>query len=207
MSDMRMRLALIDAGPVRRSVGMAGGALVVGSLTLLSSRRLQRADVRAGDLLRRSRSGPSDRVVAAATDLGSVYGVAGVSAALALAGHRRLACETALVGATTWVLSQGAKTRVKRARPFEADGVIRLIRAPTGSSYPSTHAAVAAAMLTVVASDGTRPLRVATGGLTTFVAASRVYVGVHYPSDVLGGVGIGLLLVSGWRALRRLVRT
>jgi hypothetical protein len=207
MSDMRMRLALIDAGPVRRSVGLAGGALVLGSLVLLSSRRLQRADVRAGDLLRRSRSGPSDRVVAAATDLGSVYGVAGVSTALALAGHRRLACETALVGATTWVLSQGAKTRVKRARPFEADGVIRLIRAPTGSSYPSTHAAVAAAMLTVVASDGTRPLRVATGGLTTFVAASRVYVGVHYPSDVLGGVGIGLLLVSGWRALRRLLRT
>jgi membrane-associated phospholipid phosphatase len=62
-------------------------------------------------------------------------------------------------------------------------------------------------MLTVVSSDGTRPLRVATGGLTTFVAASRVYVGVHYPSDVLGGVGVGLLLVSGWRALRRLVRT
>jgi membrane-associated phospholipid phosphatase len=33
-----------------------------------------------------------------------------------------------------------------------------------------------------------------------------VYVGVHYPSDVVGGVGIGLLLVSGWRALRRILR-
>ena len=199
-------LTVVDTGPVRRSVSVAGGALVVGSLALLSSRRLQRADVRAGDLLRRSRSRPSDRVVAAATDLGSLYGVIGVSAALALAGHRRLACEVALVGATTWTLSQGAKTRVKRARPFEADGVIRLIRAPTGSSYPSTHAAVAAATMTVVASDGTPPLRVAAGGLTAFVAASRVYVGVHYPSDVVGGVGIGLLLVSGWRALRRILR-
>lgn len=176
---------------------------MVGSLVLLSSRRLQRADVRAGDLLRRARSRPSDRVVAAATDLGSLYGVAGVASALALAGHRRLARDVAVVGAATWMLSQGAKTRVKRARPYEADGVIRLIRPPTGSSYPSGHAAVAAAMLSVVAAEGAPALRIAAGGLTTFVAASRVYVGVHYPSDVVGGVGIGLLLASGWRALRR----
>jgi membrane-associated phospholipid phosphatase len=199
------RLALIGGGPARRSLGLAGGALVVGSLVLLSSRRLQRADVRAGDLLRRARSRPSDRVVAAATDLGSLYGVAGVSSALALAGHRRLARDVAVVGATTWMLSQGAKTRVKRARPYEADGVIRLIRPPTGSSYPSGHAAVAAAMLSVVAAEGAPALRIVAGGLTTFVAASRVYVGVHYPSDVVGGVGIGLLLASGWRALRRVI--
>ena len=197
------RLALVSGGPARRSLGLAGGALVVGSLVLLSSRRLQRADVRAGDLLRRARSRPSDRVVAAATDLGSLYGVAGVASALALAGHRRLARDVAVVGAATWMLSQGAKTRVKRARPYEADGVIRLIRPPTGSSYPSGHAAVAAAMLSVVAAEGAPALRIAAGGLTTFVAASRVYVGVHYPSDVVGGVGIGLLLASGWRALRR----
>ncbi|HSK96404.1 MAG TPA: phosphatase PAP2 family protein [Euzebyales bacterium] len=188
-----------------RSLGVAGGALVVGSLALLSSRRLQRADVRAGDLVRRARSRPSDRVVAACTDLGSLYGVMGVATALALTGHRGLARDVALVGSATWGLSQSAKTRVMRARPYEADGVIRLIRAPTGSSYPSTHAAVAAAMMTVVATDGTRPLQVATSGLTAFVAASRVYVGVHYPSDVVGGVGIGLLLASGWRALRRMV--
>jgi undecaprenyl-diphosphatase len=185
---------------------VAGGALIVGSLALLSSRRLQRADVRAGDLLRRARSHPSDRLVAACTDLGSVYGVAGVATALMLRGHRRLARDVAIVGAATWALSQSAKTRVKRARPYEADGVIRLIRAPTGSSYPSTHAAVATAMMTVVATDGTRGLRMTASGLTAFVAASRVYVGVHYPSDVVGGVGIGLLLASGWRTLRRALR-
>ena len=200
------RLAHVGGGPVRRSLGVAGGTLVVGSLALLSSRRLQRADVRAGDLLRRTRSSPSDRVIAAATDLGSLYGVAGVSSALALAGHRQLARDVAVVGSATWMMAQGTKTRVKRARPYEADGVIRLIRAPTGSSYPSGHAAVAAAMLSLVAADGAPALRITAGGLTTFVAASRVYVGVHYPSDVVGGVGIGLLLVSGWRALRRILR-
>jgi membrane-associated phospholipid phosphatase len=95
---------------------------------------------------------------------------------------------------------------VKRARPYEADGVIRLIRPPTGSSFPSGHAAVAAAIMSVIAADSTLTLRVVTSGLTTFVAASRVYVGVHYPSDVVGGVGIGLLMASGWRTVGRMTR-
>jgi undecaprenyl-diphosphatase len=202
MTGVRDALALLGDRPVRRSLGVAGGAMVVGSLALLSSTRLQRADVRAGDLLRRTRTGPSDRLIAAATDLGSVYGVAGVAAALAIAGHRRLARDVAVVGATTWTLSQMAKTRVKRARPYEADGVIRLIRAPTGSSYPSTHAAVATAMMGVIAADGSVPLRLTSGALSAFVAGSRVYVGVHYPSDVVGGMGIGLLLAAGWRTIR-----
>ena len=207
MSGVRGGLALLGGGPVRRSLGVAGGAMVVGSLGLLSSRRLQRADVRVGDLLRRTRTGPSDRLVAAATDLGSVYGVAGVAAAMRLAGHHRLARDVVVVGAATWSLSQVAKTHVRRARPYEADGVIRLIRAPTGSSYPSTHAAVAAATMSVVAADGSRPLRLVGAGLGAFVAGSRVYVGVHYPSDVVGGAGIGLLLAAGWRTLRAALRS
>jgi membrane-associated phospholipid phosphatase len=53
---------------------------------------------------------------------------------------------------------------------------------------------------------GTRPvLRATASSLAVFVAASRVYVGVHYPSDVVGGVGIGLLHAAGWRAVRRAV--
>jgi undecaprenyl-diphosphatase len=199
-------LTLVGATPVRRSLAVAGGSLIVGSLALLSSRRLQRADVRVGDMLRRTRSKPSDRAVAAATDLGSLYGVAGMGAALMLTGHRRLGRDVAVVGSVAWTLAQGAKTGVKRARPYEADGVIRLIRAPTGSSYPSGHAAVAAATMAVIAAEGTPSLRIAAGGLTTFVAASRVYVGVHYPSDVVGGVGIGLVLAAGWRTLRRALR-
>jgi membrane-associated phospholipid phosphatase len=192
---------------VWRSIAAMGAGMVGGSLVLLSSARLRRADVRMGDLVRRSRSGPSDRVVAAATDLGSLYGVAGTATALGVAGHRRLARDVMAVGTAAWFLAQGAKTRVSRERPYEAEGVIRLIRPPTGSSYPSGHAAVVAAMMSVIAADGDRVVRVAAGSLVAFVAASRVYVGVHYPSDVFGGIGMGLLLARAWRAIRRAVPT
>jgi undecaprenyl-diphosphatase len=189
--------------PVWRSIAVMGATMVGGSLVLLSSARLRRADVRMGDLVRRSRTGPLDRVIAAATDLGSMYGVVGTATALGVAGHRRLARDVMVLGTASWLLAQGAKTRVSRERPYEAEGVVRLIRPPTGSSYPSGHAAVAAAMMSVIAADGERAVRVMAGGLVVFVATSRVYVGVHYPSDVLGGAGIGLLLARAWRAIRR----
>lgn len=177
--------------------------MVIGSVVLLSSARLRRADVRLGDLLRRTRSGPSDALVAAATDLGSLYGAAGVACALAVAGHRRLAAEVLLMGSGAWLVAQAAKTRVKRERPYEAEGVVRLIRPPTGSSYPSGHAAVSAATMAVIAADGGNAVRAAARGLALFVAASRIYVGVHYPSDVIGGTGMGLLLARVWRTTAR----
>ena len=189
--------------PVWRSIAAMGTGMVGGSLVLLSSARLRRADVRMGDLVRRSRSGPSDRMIAAATDLGSMYGVVGTAAALGAAGYRRLARDVVVIGSAAWLVAQGAKTWVRRERPYDADGVARLIRPPTGSSYPSGHAAVTAAMMSVIAADGDRTVRLLAGGLAVFVAASRVYVGVHYPSDVLGGAGMGLLLARAWRAIRR----
>lgn len=188
--------------PVNRSMALGGAGMALVSLVLLSSPRLRRADVRMGDLVRRTRSGPSDRVIAAATDIGSMYGVLGVATSLWVAGHRPLARDVLIIGSTAWVVAQGAKTRVRRERPYEAEGVVRLIRPPTGSSYPSGHAAVSAAMMSVIAAYTADRVTQATAiAMIVFVAASRVYVGVHYPSDVLGGIGMGLLLARGWRAL------
>ncbi|KUJ64909.1 phosphoesterase [Streptomyces albus subsp. albus] len=86
-----------------------------------------------------------------------------------------------------------AKWTVNRRRP-EVDPVPlvrRLVQQPRTSSFPSGHAASAAAFATGVTLEST-----GYGALVipvaAAVAASRVYVGVHYPSDVLAGVALGI---------------
>lgn len=179
---------------------VAGAGLLAGTWFALSSPAVQRADVRAGDIVRRAGMPVLDTAVSATTDLGSVYAVLGISGALAVTGRRRAALDVLGLGLTAWSVAQGSKTRVKRQRPYEADGVRRLVRPPTGSSFPSGHAAVGVAVLSLVA-QGTRTRRSRRlfGWLAAFVPLSRVYVGVHYPTDVIGGAGLGLLLAALWR--------
>ena len=179
-------------------LGLVGVGLLAGSWSALKVPALQRADVRAGDALRRTGCERVDGAVIATTDLGSLYAVGGASTALAACGRREAAADVAAVGALGWWLSQSAKTRVRRVRPYDSEGTRRLLRPPTGSSFPSGHAAVATAVSLVLAERGRRR-----GGLLAclgpYVAATRVYAGVHYPTDVLGGVGLGCLLAAGWR--------
>lgn len=189
-----------------------GGALVAVSWYGLNRPVVQRADVRVGDAVRRSGTPVLDRVVAGTTDLGSVYAVCGIAAALASAGRRRTAADVLAMGGLGWVVAQHSKTLVLRERPYQAHGVRRLIRPPTGSSYPSGHAAVGMAVMSLLAerSRGTPAARLlyAAGA---YIGLSRVYVGVHYPTDVIGGAGFGLALAAAWRgplaAAGRLVAT
>jgi membrane-associated phospholipid phosphatase len=190
---------------VRRKVARAavGAGLAAASWAALRRPSLQRADVRVGDALRRRGSPTADRLVIATTDLGSVYAVAGTAAALAATGRRRLAADVLALGLVTWTVSQTSKTRVRRQRPYEADRVRRLVRPPTGSSFPSGHAAVGMAMMTFLADQApAAPARRLLRALGAYVAASRVYVGVHYPTDVIGGAGMGLAIGSLWSSER-----
>lgn len=68
---------------------------------------------------------------------------------------------------------------------------------PTSSSFPSGHAASAAAFATAVAMESPR-LGLAVAPLAATVAYSRVHVGVHWASDVVSGaaLGAGLALLS-----------
>ena len=178
----------------------AGGALLGGTWFALRYPVVQRGDVRVGDTIRKFGTPVLDAAVTHTTDLGSVYSVAGVATVLAATGRRRLAADVLGVGLVAWNVAQLSKTRVRRQRPFEADGVRRLIRKPTGSSFPSGHAAVGVAMFTMLAdrSRGGMSRRLLQS-LGAYVAFSRIYVGVHYPTDVLGGAGMGLALGALWR--------
>ncbi len=178
----------------------AGAALLGGTWAALHRPAIQRADVRLGDALRHVGSPLLDRAVTATTDLGSAYAVLGIAATLFAARRPRVAADVLGVGMAAWNLAQLNKTRVRRERPYEVDGVRRLIRKPTGSSFPSGHAAVGAAVFTVLSGHarGRRAGRLL-AALGPYVAFSRVYVGVHYPTDVVGGAGLGLALGALWR--------
>ncbi|GEM_PF-908124 len=200
--------------PLRRA--LLGAALLGVSVALVRWPQGRALDVRAGAALRGAVGARGDRLAVGTTDLGSLYAVAGMAGVLAAAGHRDDAADALAVGVAAWGLSQRSKRLLDRARPYEADGVRRLLRPPSGSSFPSGHAAVAAAWSTLLAERAEAPVvRAALPAVAAHVAATRVHVGVHYPSDVLAGAGLGLLVSAGWRgaharitraAARRLIR-
>ncbi|MDP8978924.1 MAG: phosphatase PAP2 family protein, partial [Actinomycetota bacterium] len=177
-----------------------GVGLLAGCWYGLQHPAVQRTDVQVGDVIRLAGSARLDRAVLRTTDLGSMYAVGGMAAALAAAGRLRTAADVLCVGTATWNLSQLNKRRVRRQRPYEAEGSRRLIRKPTGSSFPSGHAATGAAVFTVLAEHARGPRsRALLQGIGAYVSLSRVYVGVHYPTDVLAGAGMGVAIGSLWR--------
>lgn len=148
-----------------------------------------------------------DRAAAAITETGSMYAAAAAAAALALTGRRREGGRALAGAATTWLALQGIKRLVDRPRPFLADpqGARRLIAEPHGTSWPSSHPAV----LTTFTRIAARELGVGAigrAGLTLLdgsVAASRVALGVHYPSDVVSGLLFGRAVARLWPSGRR----
>lgn len=81
---------------------------------------------------------------------------------------------------------------VERERPFAAASEQPpLVEHTPGRSFPSRHSACAAAMTAIALPDA--PMFGALMGLGALgLAASRVYTGLHYPSDVVGGWLIGI---------------
>lgn len=137
------------------------------------------------------------------TDLGSMYAVVGTAAALALGGKRQLARDVLGAGALAWVVAQGAKRAFNRERPYDAGVSEMLVRRPAGTSYPSGHPAVAQAIAGIVSPEVPAPVRGLVAAVPRMVGFSRIYVGVHYPSDVMGGVLIGRAVADLWRRFAR----
>ncbi|WP_405984329.1 bifunctional phosphatase PAP2/diacylglycerol kinase family protein [Streptomyces sp. NBC_00872] len=134
----------------------------------------------------------------------------GAAAGIAVLGRGARSRRAALRGVVSLGLASATintvgKRAVRRPRPL-IDGVPvirRLNRQPFTTSFPSGHAASAAAFATGVALES-KGWGAVVAPLAAAVALSRVYTGVHYPSDVLAGAALG---VGAAYAVRGLVPT
>lgn len=108
----------------------------------------------------------------------------------------------ALAGGAGTLLYKAIKGRTLRPRPFEVNQMIALGIAPLDRfSFPSGHTLHAVAFSTVALAYYPA-LACLLVPFTVLVAASRVILGLHYPSDVLAGAALGLLMA--WSALQAL---
>jgi undecaprenyl-diphosphatase len=146
----------------------------------------------AGDVLR--------SLMLGMTIIGSGKWLACMAAAYALwllfTGNRALAAALGLGTATSMLLSTSIKLVVDRARPQ----VVEHLVSADSPSFPSGHAMnsafVGLAIATLLVRGKPDPARrnaiMAAGmAFTLLVGSSRVYLGVHWPSDVLGGWTLG----------------
>ncbi|NBJ93812.1 phosphatase PAP2 family protein [Parablautia muri] len=86
------------------------------------------------------------------------------------------------------------KNLVARTRPYYVvEGLIPLIKKPSEFSFPSGHAASSFASARVLYRNLPKKYGVWFLALAIFISFSRLYVGVHYPSDVLAGVVTGII--------------
>jgi len=204
MPDSRIILA-VRARAVLRAAALVGAALAVGAWSSAGPGRER--DLRAFRDGNRDRGPVADRLLLGVTELGSIWASVGAAAVLAAAGHRRAAARGLSAAGVTWVAGQGLKRVFGRPRPYDAglDGMHLRIDRPNGTSWPSSHPAVLQSFLTVASGDlGAGPVaRAAMDGLAAAIGMSRVYVGVHFPSDVAGGILLGKAVAAAFDGDRR----
>ena len=100
------------------------------------------------------------------------------------------------------------KNLVARTRPFNVNKSIQLlVERPWDYSFPSGHTAASFASVTALYLAGEKKLWKLALILGCVIAFSRMYLYVHYPTDILGGVIVGILSgVLGYEIIKLILK-
>ncbi len=118
-----------------------------------------------------------------------------IAVALAVLWRRpEIVLWVAVAGLTADLLSYGMREAVGRPRPPLAHPHPKpLVATPHNGSFPSGHTSISFACATVLAAIAPK-LALPCFVLAAAIGFSRIYVGVHYPLDVIGGAALGVLV-------------
>ncbi len=145
-----------------------------------------------------------DRTMLGFTQIGSGMAALAIALILFLAGDHLVAYEFILGTLTLWMVVELAKALVRRSRPFKRVTQARIVgyRA-LGRSFPSGHTSQAFFMATLMARHFHASFWAVflLYAIALLVGITRMYVGAHYPRDVMGGAVLG----SVWGIMAALV--
>lgn len=126
--------------------------------------------------------------------MGLIYFWVIISIVLYLFGDKKgksIAKKMIVVLVVTTILTQLIKIIVMRPRPYTELSNLILLDLGTDYSFPSGHTSTSTAMAYVLSCEYKRWILML---IPVIVGFSRLYIGVHYPSDVLGGFLLGLVI-------------
>jgi len=119
-------------------------------------------------------------------------------------GMRQNAAYIAVSTASTAVLNMLIKRIVKRPRPFRMHIQFHAVYEPSGYSFPSGHTSASFSTATALSRAYSKWYVIAPSFIwASSVGYSRMYLGVHNPSDVLAGAALGAANAFGFDFLRK----
>jgi membrane-associated phospholipid phosphatase len=145
-----------------------------------------------------------DRIMWLATQLGNMLAAFVAAFAFFLLNYRKLAVEIIFGTLTLWLLVEIIKALSDRDRPFLTLDKARVIGwREKGDSFPSGHTTQIFFLMTllIIHFQPGLILTAALYAVATLVGFTRIYVGAHYPRDVIAGVVLGMV----WGILATLV--
>jgi membrane-associated phospholipid phosphatase len=152
----------------------------------------------------RAHSRYMDRLMWLVTQCGTMWAAFILSVVFFALNYRHLAVEIVLGTITLWLIVETIKMLTDRSRPFLVLEGTRIIgRRESGRSFPSGHTSQIFFMAAILSYQ----FKLDVGStiilylVAVIVGFTRIYVGAHYPRDVLGGVMLG----SVWGMIMTLI--
>lgn len=139
-----------------------------------------------------------DGMMHAITQLGGLFGVVFWIGLAWFLANRRVALSVAGAGFLAWFVAKFIKSIVERGRPEALLDSLRLFNDNQfgGYGFPSGHSTLVAACITVIYFQVERKYRKYLLLAVFLVGLSRMYLGAHFPLDVIGGWALGAIIGS-----------